>query len=104
MIATDSTDHSIELARKLIGDKGAITFGGYTTDDDVALRFEALAMDVAVPLSLNLSSDVMINQSAAFSDFHATGGNPAANASLCDQAFVAPRFVVVQSRRHVLSD
>ncbi|MDT0500134.1 MULTISPECIES: phenylacetic acid degradation protein PaaN [unclassified Halomonas] len=100
LIATDSTAHSIELARDVIGEKGAITFGAYTTDDEVADRFEELAMEVAVPLSLNLDGGILVNQSAAFSDFHATGGNPAANASLCDQAFVASRFVVVQSRRH----
>jgi acyl-CoA reductase-like NAD-dependent aldehyde dehydrogenase len=41
------------------------------------------------------------NQSAAFSDFHATGANPAANASYADSAFVANRFRVVQRRQHV---
>jgi phenylacetic acid degradation protein paaN len=100
VIATDSTAHSIELVREVIGEKGAITLGAYTTDDGIAEQFEQLAMDVAAPLSLNLDGGVFVNQSAAYSDFHATGGNPAANASLCDQAFVARRFVVVQSRRH----
>ncbi len=104
VIGTDSTAHSIELAREVIGEKGAITLGAYTTDDAVAERFEGLAMDVAAPLSLNLDGGILVNQSAAFSDFHATGGNPAANASLCDQAFVTPRFVVVQSRRHARSE
>ncbi|MFP4137345.1 MAG: phenylacetic acid degradation protein PaaN [Halomonas sp.] len=100
VIATDSTEHSIELAREVIGEKGAITLGAYTTDDELAERFEELALEVAAPLSLNLDGGILVNQSAAFSDFHATGGNPAANAALCDQAFVTPRFVVVQSRRH----
>lgn len=104
VIATDSTAQSIELARDVIGDKGAITLGAYTTDDAVAEEFEALAMDVAAPLSLNMDGGILVNQSAAFSDFHATGGNPAANASLCDQAFVTPRFVVVQSRRHAKTE
>ena len=45
-----------------------------------------------------------MNQSAAFSDFHATGANPAANACLTDPAFVAGRFRVVQSRRHAAPD
>lgn len=100
IVATDNTDHSIALAREVITEKGAITLGAYTTDDTVAERFEQLAMEVAAPLSLNLDGGVFVNQSAAYSDFHATGGNPAANASLSDQAFVASRFVVVQSRRH----
>lgn len=100
VIATENTAHSIELARDVIREKGAITLGGYTTDEVVAEQFEELAMEVATPLSLNLDGGIFVNQSAAFSDFHATGGNPAANASLCNQAFVASRFVVVQSRRH----
>ena len=44
---------------------------------------------------------VFVNQSAAFSDFHGTGANPAANASLCDSAYVANRFRVVQARWHI---
>ncbi len=52
-------------------------------------------------LSENLTGQVFVNQSAAFSDFHGTGANPAANASFTDGAFVANRFRVVQSRRHV---
>jgi hypothetical protein len=47
-----------------------------------------------------LTSGVFVNQSAAFSDFHGTGANPAANASLCDTAYVANRFRVVQTRWH----
>ena len=54
-----------------------------------------------VALSINLTGAVFVNQSAGFSDFHATGANPAANACLTDSAFVASRFFVVQSRRHV---
>lgn len=100
VIATENTAHSIKLAREVIREKGAITLGAYTTDETVANQLEELAMEVATPLSLNLDGGIFVNQSAAFSDFHATGGNPAANASLCNQAFVANRFVVVQSRRH----
>ncbi|MGQ7247641.1 phenylacetic acid degradation protein PaaN [Halomonas sp. V046] len=100
IVATEDTDHSMALAREVISEQGAITLGAYTTEEAVAERFERLAMDVAVPLSLNMDGGVFVNQSAAFSDFHATGGNPAANASLSNLAFVADRFVVVQSRRH----
>ncbi len=47
------------------------------------------ALDVGVALSENLTEGVYVNQSAAFSDFHATGANPAANASLTDGHFVS---------------
>ena len=49
-----------------------------------------------VSLSLNLTGAVFVNQTAAFSDFHGTGANPAANAALSDSAFVANRFRVVR--------
>jgi hypothetical protein len=54
-----------------------------------------------VSLSLNLTGPVFVNQTAAFSDFHGTGANPAANASLSDSAYVANRYRVVQTRWHV---
>jgi hypothetical protein len=59
------------------------------------------AEEAGVAVSFNLTGSVFVNQSAAFSDFHGTGANPAANASLSDAAFVANRFRVVQSRMHV---
>ena len=54
-----------------------------------------------VALSINLTGGVFVNQSAAYSDYHGTGGNPAANASYADSAFVANRFRVIQRRQHV---
>ena len=59
------------------------------------------ALDAGVALSENLTGQVFVNQSAAFCDFHGTGANPAANASYTDGAYVASRFRIVQSRRHV---
>jgi hypothetical protein len=56
---------------------------------------------VGVALSINLTGNIFVNQSAAFSDFHGTGANPAANAALTDAAYVANRFRVVQHRVHV---
>ena len=50
-----------------------------------------VAEDAGVALSINLTGGVFVNQSAAFSDFHGTGANPAANAALTDAAFVASR-------------
>ena len=44
---------------------------------------------------------VFVNQTAAFSDYHGTGANPAANSAYVDAAFVASRFRVVTSRRHL---
>ncbi len=101
LIATESTEDSLRLAKEVLDEQGAITLGVYSTSDAVLDQAEELAMDVKVALSCNLDGGVFVNQSAAFSDFHATGGNPAANACLTDTAFLVNRFVVVQSRRHV---
>ena len=57
-------------------------------------------MDAGVSASFDLHGSVFVNQTSAFSDFHATGANPAANASLVDDAFVASRFRVVETRWH----
>jgi len=101
VIATDSTDQSLEIFRKTVGAKGALTASVYSTDAGVLDEAEEAALEAGVHLSCNLTGGVFVNQSAAFSDFHASGANPAANASLTDGAYVAGRFRIVQSRRHV---
>ncbi|OMH38342.1 phenylacetic acid degradation protein PaaN [Motiliproteus sp. MSK22-1] len=100
LVATDGLEQSLSLVEEAISSKGAITLSVYSTDEEVLERAEQVAIERGVALSCNLDSGVYVNQSAAFSDYHATGNNPAANTSLTDMAFVADRFAVVQSRRH----
>lgn len=100
-IATDGTAHSIALAEKGAREHGALTLSVYSCDPQVIEQAREAAESAGVALSINLTGGVFVNQSAAFSDFHGTGANPAANASLSDSAFVANRFRVVQSRAHV---
>lgn len=98
-IPTASTQESIRIFRETVGEKGALTAAVYSTSPQVLIEVEKAAIDVGVHLSQNLTGGVFVNQSAAFSDFHASGANPAANAALTDGAFVASRFRIVQSRR-----
>jgi phenylacetic acid degradation protein paaN len=100
VIATDSTDDSLAIARDAVVGHGALTMSVYSTRDEVIERAIDIAEDVGVALSINLTGGVFVNQSAAFSDFHGTGANPAANAALSDAAYVANRFRVVQDRLH----
>ncbi|RKN31088.1 phenylacetic acid degradation protein PaaN [Micromonospora musae] len=100
VIPTRSTGHSLEILRSTVGEKGALTAGVYSTDEAVLDAAEAVAIEVGVHLSCNLTGGVFVNQSAAFSDFHGSGANAAANAALTDGAYVANRFRIVQSRRH----
>ncbi|MEA2289783.1 MAG: hypothetical protein QOD55_1780 [Solirubrobacteraceae bacterium] len=101
LVPTAGTGDSLAALRRSVTEHGAITAGVYSTDEAVLDAAERAAIDVGVALSCNLTGGVFVNQSAAYSDYHATGLNPAANASLTDAAFVAPRFHVVQSRRHL---
>lgn len=101
IVATDSTRHSLELSEASVKEHGALSFGVYTTSDVVRDHARDAAERSGVSLSLNLTSSVFVNQTAAFSDFHGTGANPAANAALSDSAYVANRFRVVQTRWHV---
>ncbi|MGW3107472.1 phenylacetic acid degradation protein PaaN [Streptomyces sp. NPDC001100] len=98
-VAVDSADDAVELLRRTVREKGAMTVGAYTTDEEVEKAVEEVCLEEAAQLSLNLTGGVFVNQTAAFSDFHGSGGNPAANAALCDGAFVANRFRVVEVRR-----
>ena len=98
VVATQDTAQSLELAAKAAREHGAITCAVYSTSADVLRRAEDAAAGAGVPLSCNLTGQIWVNQSSAFSDFHVSGANPAGNATLCDPAFVANRFSVVQSR------
>ncbi|CAB3902167.1 phenylacetic acid degradation protein PaaN [Achromobacter ruhlandii] len=101
VVATDSTAHSIQIARDSVIEHGALSLSAYTTSNEVAEQVQEAAEEAGVSLSLNLTGAVFVNQTAAFSDFHGTGANPAANAALSDSAYVSNRFRVVQTRRHI---
>jgi phenylacetic acid degradation protein paaN len=100
-VAVDSTDEALKLLRRTVREKGAMTVAGYTTSPEVERGLEEVCWEESAQLSLNLTGGVYVNQTAAFSDFHGSGGNPAANAALCDGAFVASRFRIVEVRRPV---
>lgn len=100
VVATDSTEASIAQASQTVVEHGALTLSAYTTDQAVAREIQKAAEHAGVSLSLNLTGAVFVNQTAAFSDFHGTGANPAANAALSDSAYVANRYRVVQTRWH----
>jgi phenylacetic acid degradation protein paaN len=96
------TAAAIALSEHIVNTHGALTVGVYSTDDaEVIDAMTAATWRSKVALSINLTGAVFVNQSAAYSDYHGTGGNPAANASYADSAFVANRFRVVQRRYHV---
>lgn len=101
IVAVDDGDEGVRLAAELAATKGAITAALYETDEERILAAADRFAAAGVNLSVNLTGGIYVNQSAAFSDFHVTGANPAGNASLTDAAYVANRFRVVMWRRPV---
>jgi phenylacetic acid degradation protein paaN len=101
LVATDSTAQSLERLRDTSKEHGAMTAAVYSVSEDVLDAAREAAADGGVALSENLTGSVFVNQTAAFSDYHGTGANPAANAAYVDAAYVANRFRVVTSRRHI---
>jgi phenylacetic acid degradation protein paaN len=101
IVKVADTAAAIALSERIISTHGALTAGIYSTKAEVIDAMTAATLRSKVALSINLTGGVFVNQSAAYSDYHGTGGNPAANASYADSAFVGNRFVVVQRRYHI---
>ena len=101
VIACADADDAIARAAAISHNKGAITAALYDTDEARITRAIRAFARAGVNLSINLTGNIFVNQSAAFSDFHVTGANPAGNASLTDTAFVTPRFYRAMWRRQV---
>jgi len=99
VVETAATTESLAVAERLMRERGAITFSVYASDPMIQQLAEDVALRAEVSVAFNFTGGVFVNQSAAFSDFHATGANPAANACITDGSFVADRFVVIQTRR-----
>jgi phenylacetic acid degradation protein paaN len=98
LIKTKDTNESIELAHETAIKHGAISCGAYTTDLNVREKIADEMSLAATPVSFNLVGGIYMNQNAAFSDFHVTGGNPAGNASFTNPDYVNKRFTWVGHR------
>ena len=101
LIKTKNTDQSIALAQEMALQHGAISCGAYSTDAAVKDKIADEMALAATPVSFNLVGGIYMNQNAAFSDFHVTGGNPSGNASFTNPEYVAKRFTWVGHREPV---
>lgn len=98
IVKTNSTKESIEIASEMASKKGAISCGAYSTDEKIRDEIFEEMSESFTSVSFNLTGGIYVNQNAAFSDFHVTGGNPAGNASFTNPEFVIKRFVLVGKR------
>lgn len=99
IVKTKDTSESVKLAHDLAARHGAITCAAYTTDEHTAQQIIETMEEVFTPVTLNLTGPIWVNQHAAFSDFHVTGGNPAGNASYTNPEFINKRFIWVGHRK-----
>ncbi|GIV33974.1 MAG: oxidoreductase [Chitinophagales bacterium] len=99
VIKTKDVEESIALAKQMGAEQGAITCAAYTTDEQLGKKIMEEMESVFVPVTLNFHGFIWVNQHAAFSDFHVTGGNPAGNASFTNPEYVIKRFVWVGHRK-----
>ncbi|MES2379977.1 MAG: phenylacetic acid degradation protein PaaN [Bacteroidota bacterium] len=98
VVKTDGLANSLALCKQLAEEKGALTCGAYTTNEETKQTIADEMNEVFVPVTFNFSGAGFINSHAAFSDFHLTGGNAAGNASFTNAEFVSKRFVWVGNR------
>lgn len=101
IIPAKNGEEAIQAASGLARKKGAITAALYDTNQSRIQQAATAFARSGVNLSVNLTGNIFVNQSAAFSDFHVTGANPAGNACLTDIAFVTSRFHHAMWRRPV---
>ncbi len=101
IVKTHNAREGVETLHRVALKKGAISSGLYTTDEAFKEWAVHLLEQAYVPVSINLTGMIWMNQNAAFSDFHVTSGNPAGNATFTDGAFVTRRFAWVGHREKI---
>jgi phenylacetic acid degradation protein paaN len=98
IVKTESAAESLKLAAESASKKGAITCSCYTTNETFMHEVEETMNETFTPVSFNFTGAAFVNQHAAFSDFHVTGGNPSGNATFTDALYINRRFVWVGNR------
>ncbi len=101
VVETATTAEAISSAERIMREKGALNFSVYTDSQPLQQLAQGVAIRVGVTLNINLCGNLLPLHAEAFSDFYASGENPAASCSFIDAAFVARRFFVVQTRRQL---
>ena len=97
LVPTRDTADSIARMQASAQANGAMTVSLYSRDRETIARTELAAAKAGVNLSVNFTGSLYVNLSAAFSDFHGSGANPASNATLVNHGFVEGRYRVVQT-------
>lgn len=98
IVKTNSADESLQLAKKSAEANGAITCLAYATDPARQAIIEDEMNAAFTPVSFNFTGAAFVNQHAAFSDLHVSGGNPSGNASFTNSEFINKRYIWIGNR------
>ncbi len=99
LISTESFESSLAEVVQSIHEQGALSVLVYSTNEALMQQAEDAVVNAGAPIAFNFNSFVWVNQSAAFSDFHGAGCNPAGNATFADWSFVTNRYNVIGVRK-----
>jgi phenylacetic acid degradation protein paaN len=98
VVKTKSFDESLSIVKNSAATHGAITCLAYTTDQQRMARIEDEMNSVFTPVSFNFTGAAFVNQHAAFSDLHVSGGNPSGNATFTNADFINKRYIWIGNR------
>lgn len=98
IIECKDREHALDRATGDASAQGSIASYAYSTDSSFVEAIQDRFASHGASVGVNLVRHLPINFTAAYSDYHVTGLNPAGNACLTDLAFVANRFRIVQSK------
>jgi phenylacetic acid degradation protein paaN len=98
LVETNGFEQGLNIAQNLAKTHGSISCGCYSTDESMIELVAETMENVGVQVCFNYHSGVYVNQNAAFSDFHLTGGNPAGNGVFTNSEFLSRRYFWVGHR------
>ncbi len=98
IVQTKDKDESLALAKRSAEKNGAITCLAYCIDPERMAVIEEEMNSVFTPVSFNFTGAAFVNQHAAFSDLHVSGGNPSGNASFTNSEFISKRYIWIGNR------
>jgi phenylacetic acid degradation protein paaN len=101
LVRVPDAEHGLAEIAHLVQTAGALVTSVYSGEDAFVQRAVETLTEAGTSVAVNFVGPIWVNQSAAYSDFHGAGVNPAGNASFTDLAYVASRFGIVHVRQVV---
>lgn len=98
IIQTKDFEESLSIVKQSAASHGAITCSAYCIDEVKKERIEDEMNSVFTPVSFNFTGAAFVNQHAAFSDLHVSGGNPSGNATFTNAEFINKRYIWIGNR------